>query len=92
MITKKNVETIMQMLSCDICGEIFEEAESVLFFTTPQKAGKKGQTFHICDPSQQFEWRNDSKELCIVKFLADRKYDDFTCSRMNFQKVFLVGD
>lgn len=71
-----------EFFKCKICGHIFEDGESTLIFEEPQKKGVKGNTFLICDTSEQSMY---SKDLCITKFV-----ENLSEKRLNFRRLYII--
>lgn len=72
-------------IECDVCHNVVEEAETCLIFEEPQKDGKEGRTFHICDPETQSD-QERAVELCISEAFLKGGIEDF--KRYNFRRVF----
>jgi len=76
-----------KQIECDVCGDVFEEATNCLIFEEPKHNGKRGKTFHICDPETQADWKHE--DLCISHAFTDKILNDF--KRYNFRRIFLIA-
>lgn len=79
--------TTEKFFECNVYGHIYEDGETALSFTEPKKNGKRGKMIFICDPSEQSTWEENSKKLCITKYIEN---GNFGFKRLNFRRIYFT--